>query len=66
MEEKRKTEVVSRLAKAFGSQAEVARLLGIDKSTVTRWANVPAKYHRRLLDEAKRRKVALSHGDLVA
>lgn len=66
MGEKRKSGVVDRLAQVFGSQAEVARILDVDKSTVNRWVRVPAKYHVTLLDEAKRRKVRLNQLDLVA
>lgn len=66
MGERRNTEVVEHLARVFGSQSEVARVVGVDKSTVNRWNHVPAKYHRRLLDEARSRGVALNHADLVA
>lgn len=62
----RKTKVVDRLTEVFGSQAEVGRLCGIDKSTVNRWDNVPAKYHRLLLDAARTSRKRLSHADLVA
>jgi len=58
--------VTHRLAEVFGSQAEVARILDLDKASVSRWQNVPAKHHARLLAEAKRRKLRLTHADLIA
>jgi hypothetical protein len=66
MGEKRNTSVVEHLARVFGSQAEVGRIVGVDKSTVNRWNHVPAKYHRRLIEEARNRGAALAHADLVA
>jgi hypothetical protein len=62
----RTTTVVDRLAHIFGSQAEVARICGVDKSSVVYWNAVPVKHHRRLLDEAKTRRKRLTHADLVA
>lgn len=62
----RKTKVVDKLMKVFGSQAEIGRICGIDKSTVNRWNNVPAKYHRKLLDAAKKAGQQLAHADLIA
>jgi hypothetical protein len=62
----RTTGVVDRLAHIFGSQAEIARICGIDKSAVVYWNSVPARHHRRLLDEAKARRKRLTHADLVA
>lgn len=63
---KRSSHVVTRLAEVFGSQAEVARICGIDKSSVTYWNSVPVKHHRVLLDAARDRRRRLTHADLVA
>jgi hypothetical protein len=60
---------------AFGSNAEVSRILDVSKSTITRWgydkANkgtnglVPQKYWPLLLATAKKRKIKLSVRDLA-
>ena len=57
--------IAKKLAEVFGSQSEVARICGVDKSSVTRWKHAPAKHHARLLNEARRRKLALTHKDLI-
>ena len=58
--------IVEHLSRAFGSQAEVARVLGLERSSVNRWTSVPARHHRALLEEAKRRRIQLKQADLVA
>lgn len=60
---------------AFGSNAEVARILGVSKSTITRWGYdkenkgtngfVPQKYWPLLLTMARKRKTKLSLRDLA-
>lgn len=60
---------------AFGSNAEVSRVLSLSKSTITRWGYtkenkgtngfVPQKYWPLLLATAKKRKVKLTLRDLV-
>lgn len=60
----------------FGSAAEVARILELDKSTVSRWTmakaqrgtegKIPRKYWEPLLTAAKDRRVRLSLTELVA
>lgn len=59
---------------SFGSGSEVARVLGVDKSTVSRWklskekkgtnGNIPQKYWSTLLTEARSRSIPLSVVDL--
>jgi hypothetical protein len=66
MTENPQRQVIQHLARVFGSQAEVARILQINKSSVWRWTSVPARHHRRLLEEARRRRIALKQADLVA
>jgi hypothetical protein len=61
----KRSPVLHRLAALFGSQAEVARIVGRDKSTVARWTSVPSQHHRRLLEEASARRIPLRHSDLV-
>jgi hypothetical protein len=61
----KRSPVLDRLVERFGTLAEVGRIVGRDKSTVCRWTSVPAQHHRRLLEEARARRVALKHADLV-
>ncbi len=59
----------------FGGAGPLSRLLGLDRSTVHRWALpksrggsgglVPAKHHQRLLALATAQEVTLSAADLV-
>ena len=59
----------------FGTSAEVARILDLDKSTISRWTNpadpkgtrghVPRKYWGELLRVAKQRKLSLTINDLA-
>jgi len=58
--------ILEHLTRVFGSQAEVARIVGLDRSSVHRWSSVPARHHRALLEEARRRRIALRQSDLVA
>lgn len=60
---------------AFGSNAEVSRVLSVSKSTITRWGydkqnrgtngRVPQKYWPTLLAIARKRKIKLSLRDLA-
>jgi hypothetical protein len=60
---------------AFGSNAEVSRVLLISKSTITRWGYdkhnkgtnglVPQKYWPTLLATARKRKIKLTLRDLA-
>lgn len=60
---------------AFGSNAEVSRVLSVSKSTITRWGYdkqnkgtnglVPQKYWPTLLAIARKRKIKLSLRDLA-
>jgi transposase len=60
---------------SFGSGSEVARVLGVDKSTVSRWklpkerkgtnGNIPQKYWVALLSEAQTRSIRLTISDLA-
>ncbi len=60
---------------AFGSNAEVSRILNVSKSTITRWGYakehkgtngfVPRKYWPTLLAVARKRKVKLNLRDLA-
>lgn len=60
----------------FGSNAEISRILGISRSTVTRWAYpkedkgtgglVPQRYWPLLIKEARKRKIRLSVRELSA
>ena len=66
---------VETLIKAFGSNAEISRILDVNKSTITRWGyskerngtggRIPQKHWEVLLREAKKRKVKLSIRDLA-
>lgn len=66
---------VETLIKAFGSNAEISRILDVNKSTITRWGyskerngtggKIPQKHWQTLLKEAKKRKVKLSLRDLA-
>lgn len=59
---------------SFGSGAEVARVLGVDKSTVSRWklprekkgtnGIIPHKYWGALISEASSRSIPLTVVDL--
>ena len=59
---------------SFGSGSEVARVLGVDKSTVSRWklpkekkgtnGTIPQKYWAALLSEAQSRSIPLTVVDL--
>jgi len=65
--------VVSRLAN--GSPATLAKILGVDKSTVSCWSStkrrgqkvgqIPVKYWPALLDNAKSRGIDLDATDLL-
>lgn len=56
-------------------QADLARLLKVERSTVTRWLRaakhggtnglIPATYHARIMDAAKLNRVKLRAADLV-
>lgn len=58
----------------FGSGSEVARVLGVDKSTVSRWTLpkekkgtngvIPQKYWAALIEEAHSRSIPLTVVDL--
>ncbi|CAB5223299.1 hypothetical protein UFOVP381_24 [uncultured Caudovirales phage] len=60
---------------AFGTNAEVARIISVSKSTITRWGydkankgtdgRVPQKYWPTLLDAARKRKIKLNVRDLA-
>jgi transposase len=60
---------------AFGSNAEVSRILDVSKSTITRWGYnkehrgtngfVPQKYWPTLLAVARKRKIKLRLRDLA-
>jgi hypothetical protein len=59
-------DVVS-IVKRFGGQSALARLLGIRQSAVAYWvkkSNIPAKWHRRLLEVAAREGVVLNPQEL--
>ena len=59
---------------SFGSGSEVARVLGVDKSTVCRWkmprekkgtnGTIPQKYWLALMSEAASRSIPLTVVDL--
>jgi transposase len=59
----------------FGTASEIARILDLDKSTISRWANpldpkgtkgyVPRKYWPDLLRVAKQRRIKLTIHDLA-
>lgn len=56
------------VCEVFGSAAELARLLGLAKSSTWRWLRsglVPAQYHATLLDHAERMGLTLTADDLV-
>jgi DNA invertase Pin-like site-specific DNA recombinase len=63
------------LISRFGTASEIARVLDLDKSTVSRWANpldpkgtrgyVPRKYWKDLLNVARQRRIALTVNDLA-
>jgi hypothetical protein len=63
------------LIEVFGTVSEVARVLGVDKSTVSRWqvgpdmggtsGRIPQKYWPTLLAVARKRKLKLSLRDLA-
>ncbi len=50
-----------------GGASLIAAELGLNRSTVSRWAggDIPSKYHKDLLKIAKKNKINLSAGDLV-
>lgn len=61
---------LQRVLAVFGSGAEVARVLDVDRSNVTHWENnggqIPLKHHKRLVDKseeaAAKRNEGLSEG----
>lgn len=63
------------LIEKFGTASEIARILDLDKSTISRWANpldakgtrgyVPRKYWKDLLNVAKQRRIKLTIHDLA-
>jgi hypothetical protein len=57
--------IVHKLGEKFGSQAEVARICGVDPASVCRWLRVPVKHHSALLRAARERKISLDHMDLI-
>ena len=75
MEDRISTYPASTLIARFGSVSEIARMLQIDKSTVSRWqvdaqaggtgGRIPQKYWPTLLKQARKRKVKLSLRDLA-
>lgn len=76
MSEKAQFEPATSIIARFGSAAEVARILDLDKSTVSRWTmsrpqkgtegKVPRKYWEPLMTAAKQRKVKLTLNELAA
>lgn len=66
---------VSRIAKKFGGQSALARLLGLDRSTVCHWDRpsglkgrdgaIPDRYHKRIIAGAKAQKIKLRPEELV-
>lgn len=56
------------VTEVFGSSSELARLLGLSKSTTWRWlrmGRVPSEYHVVLLDRAEAMGLTLTADDLV-
>ena len=48
------------LKRVFGYASSVARLLKISDAAVCKWNEVPEKYHRPLINEAKKRGYTLT------
>ena len=75
MQNKQTKSPAQSVIEAFGSNAEVSRILDVSKSTITRWGYakeqkgtnglVPQKYWPTLLAVARKRKVKLSLRDLA-
>lgn len=65
----------STVVSTFGGTRRLARLLGADPSTISRWnapkakagcgGRIPSRWHRRLLDLAREMNVELTANDLV-
>jgi hypothetical protein len=61
--------------RAFDNASRLADLLGLDRSTVGRWdapeikggtdGDVPGKYHRRILELARERKIKLTADEII-
>ena len=50
----------------FGGTRKLATILNISHSSVVRWRElVPAKYHIKLLEQAKRMNIELSSDELI-
>lgn len=74
MRKKIDTRPAEYVIQSFGSGSEVARVLGIDKSTVSRWnmprekkgtnGTIPQKYWSALITEAAIRSIPLTVVDL--
>lgn len=58
---------VERLSALAGNNTKLAKLCGVHPSRVTHWKQglgfVPAKYHQKLLDAAKREKLPITLAD---
>ena len=74
MREKNSVRPAEYVIQSFGSGSEVARVLGVDKSTVSRWnmprekkgtnGIIPQKYWGALINEAASRSIPLTVVDL--
>ena len=56
------------IAKLFGGQTALAKLVGIQQSAVAYWVksnSIPSKWHAQLLDLALSNSIALEAADLI-
>jgi len=64
----RHSQIIDALADSLGSQAELARRIGVDDTQVSKWKvrGIPARYWPAVLHVARRRRVALTLNDIEA
>ena len=51
---------IDELGAAFGSKSELARFVGVTRSAVSQWETLPSRYHRLMMEHARRKRWSLA------
>jgi hypothetical protein len=64
----RHSRIIDDLAESLGSQAELARRIGVDDTQVCKWKDrgIPARYWPRIIAVARARRYPLKLTDIAA